>query len=94
MRADAEDSGGRENEIENRDWRLRCQGWRVIGPTGEQVGVVAGVLYDFSARWDHPRGLAVRDAAGRTVEVPASDIAAIDAKASSVRLSAWSLHHA
>ena len=54
-------TGGTEPEHRGeRDWILRCEGFRVYGPAGELVGVVTGVVYDHSARWDTPHGLRVR----------------------------------
>ena len=60
------DSGGRKSESPlARDWILRCEGFRVDGPDGV-VGHIVGPIYDFSARWDCPRALAVRTPRGTT----------------------------
>jgi hypothetical protein len=62
------ESGGRKSEYPQGDeWLLACAGLRVEGPAG-LIGHVIAPVYDFSARWDRPRALAVKGAHG-VVEV-------------------------
>jgi hypothetical protein len=64
------DPGGRSTDgAKSREWLLHCEGFRVEGPDGF-VGIVVGVEYEFSARWDRPSGLAVRAATGGSLTVP------------------------
>ena len=57
-------TGGSEAGDRNeREWILRCEGFKVYGPDG-YIGVVVAVMYDHSARWDAPRGLRVRRGGG------------------------------
>ena len=65
----AAESRERADEPESREWLLECEGFRVEGLDG-YVGVVTGVLYEFSARWDRPTALSVRTTQGKSVSVP------------------------
>jgi hypothetical protein len=49
-----------------RGWLLECEGMRVDGPTGA-VGEIVTPLYEFSARWDRPWGLAIRTGSGSAI---------------------------
>ena len=81
------DSGGHEGqELDDHEWLLRCQGWRVYGPDGEYVGVVTEVIYDFSSRWDRPQLLKIRDERGRVEQVRIEEIATVDPARESLRL--------
>jgi RNA:NAD 2'-phosphotransferase (TPT1/KptA family) len=81
------DSGGREeNELENREWLLRCHGWRVYAADGAYVGVVVDVLYDYSTRWDRPRELRIRAGRGHAVDVAIERVATVDPPNATVRL--------
>ena len=68
------ESRGRPDNTESREWLLHCEGFRVEGPDGF-VGVVTGVVYEFSARWDRPSALAVRGDRGKALSVPLRAIA-------------------
>ena len=67
------DGGARTDEGRSREWLLRCHGFRVDGPEG-LVGVVVGVVYEHSTRWDRPSALAVRGRGGELL-VPMDAIA-------------------
>ena len=71
------ESGGPIGEIPPAKWLLRSVGLRAETSTGI-VGHVVAPLYDFSARWDRPRALAVRGPPG-IVEVELDAIERIDA---------------
>ena len=67
-------SGGRKyDETDTRDWLLRCEGFRVDSPDG-QVGIVVGVVYEPSARWDRPSALRVRGSDGPVVMISMEDV--------------------
>ena len=73
MTTTANAGGGMAEEGRSREWLFRCHGFRVDGPEG-LVGVVVGVVYGHSTRWDRPSGLAVRGRRGEVV-VPMDAIA-------------------
>jgi hypothetical protein len=73
---DAEESGGTNRETEDRDWILRCDGFRVDGPEGP-IGQVVAPLYGHSVRWDRPSALAVRTPNG-VVAVPVAAIETVE----------------
>jgi hypothetical protein len=61
------ESGSRTaKDREARAWLLDCEGMRVEGPDG-LVGFVVAPLYEFSARWDRPWGLSVRNDGGASI---------------------------
>jgi len=65
--------GGMTDESGAREWLLRCHGFRVDGSEG-LVGVVVGVVYEHSTRWDRPSALAVRGRGGQIL-IPMDAIA-------------------
>ena len=80
-------TGGSEAGDRNeREWILRCEGFKVYGPDG-YIGVVVAVMYDHSARWDAPRGLRVRGATGAELIITADAIADVDAARGSLVIS-------
>jgi hypothetical protein len=80
-------SGGREdNDVENREWLMRCHGWRVYGPGGEYIGVVVEVFYDFSARWDRPGSLEIRNVLGHVERIAIEAVASVDPAKASLQL--------
>jgi hypothetical protein len=60
------------------EWLLGCAGLRVDGPNGT-VGHVIAPVYDFSARWDRPRALAVRSPRG-VVELELAEIERVEVR--------------
>ncbi len=71
------DSEEPKNGLEPRDWLLECEGWRVEDEHGRLIGQVVAPVYEPSARWDRPRALAVRGAAGE-IEVAVTEIASVE----------------
>jgi hypothetical protein len=86
VRADPE--GRSTDGAKSREWLLHCEGFRVEGPDGF-VGIVTGVVYEFSARWDRPTGLAVRGTNGRSLTVPMDAIRDVWEAEATVRLGSW-----
>lgn len=79
------ESGGRKTEDRpERAWILDCEGFRVER-RGVVVGRVLSPLYDFSARWDCPRALAVKSPSG-LVEVRLEDVQTVEPVAGRILL--------
>ena len=79
-------TGGSEPEPRNeREWILRCEGFRVYAPDGMLVGIVTEVIYEPSARWDRPNAFRLRSGA-EEVFVPIAEVREVDAANRTIQL--------
>jgi hypothetical protein len=70
------EAGGPGSIGDDRSWLLGCEGMRVDGPEGP-IGVIVRPIYEPSARWDRPWGLAVEGPRG-TVRIPIDSVSSVD----------------